>query len=264
MHPKRFLFLLLLTPLSLQALYSGNPSMPMMPEEGIFISKEAWFGLKLGYEFDLVYDRKLHMEGQHLEHGSKKVQTYESLANFGVMTLNFNERAEFFATLGALSSHLTHHPFSDTKISYRTHSDPAWGVGGRAILAYWGDIQLSLGASWVQSFPSLSSVEVNGKSFSTRHSQVDFSTWQVEIGASYRVKWFIPYLGIDYCDFRERIDHLDSLKEILPSKHATFKDVYPLGAYLGIGLTPDRAFAMNAEVRFINENAFTLSADFKF
>jgi hypothetical protein len=131
-------------------------------------------------------------------------------------------------------------------------------------LAYWGNLQLSLQASWLQAYPRLSSLEVNGKSYSTRHSNVDFSTWQVGIGTSYQVKWFIPYVGVDYCNFRERFSHLDSLKEILPSKHTTFKDVYPLGIYLGFGLTANRAFAMNAEVRFINENAFTLSADLKF
>lgn len=258
------LLTLLFTPLSAFALYNGNPSLPMMPEEGMFISKEAWFGFKLGYQFDYVYDRKLKMNGQHLEHGSREVQKYDSLANLGVVTFNFNERAELFGTFGAMSSHLTHHPLPGTKISYHTHTNFTFGVGGRAILAYWKEIQLSLGASYLQSYPSLSSLEVNDRSYSTHRSNVDFSAWQVGLGTSYRVKWFIPYIGVDFNEFREKISRLDSLKEILPSKHATFKDVYPFGLYVGFGLSPDRAFSMNAEVRFISENAFTLSADLKF
>lgn len=236
----------------------------MMPEEGMFISKEAWFGFKLGYEFDYVYDRKLKMNGQHLDHGSTEVQKYNSLANLGVITFTFNERAELFGTFGAMSSELTQQPFHNTKVSYHTHTNFTFGVGGRAILAYWGDLQLSLNASYLQSYPSLSSLEVNGHSYSTRHANVDFSAWQVGLGTSYRVKWFIPYIGVDFNDFRQKISHLDSLDAIFPSKRVTFKDVYPFGVYVGFGLSPDRAFAMNAEVRFINENAFTLSADLKF
>lgn len=260
----RLIFLLLLMPLSAIALYNGNPSLPMMPEEGLFISKEHWLGLKAGYEFNRVYDRKLHMEGQHLEHCTKKVQKYESLSNFGLVTLNFNDRAELFGSLGSLSSEISHHPFSDTKISYHSGTNFAWGVGGRAILAYWGDLQLSVNAEYVKSHPGLSSLKVNGKSYPTRHAEIDYCEWQVGIGVSYRFNWFVPYIGVDYADFRERIEHLDSIKFLIPSKHVTFKDTYPCGLFLGFGLAAQKAFQLNAEVRFINENAVSLSADFKF
>lgn len=246
------------------ALYNGNPSLPMMPETGAFIPKECWFGMKAGYEMDFVYDRKLHMDGHHLGHCSRRVHQFESLSNFGVVTFNFNDRVEIFGNLGSMSCEISHRPFSNTKISYHSSSHFAWGVGGRAILAYWGDLQLSVNAAYVATDSSLSSLKVNSKSFSTRHAEFDLREWQVGIGVSWRLRWFVPYLGADFSDFRARIDHLNSIKFLIPGNHITVKDSYPCGIFSGLGFSPSRAFNVNLEARFINENAVTLSTDFKF
>src|ERR1700722_4500759 len=117
-----FLFLLsfLCGPIGAFALYNGNSSLPMMPESGAFIPREAWVGVKVGYEFDFVYDRRLRMQGQHLDHCNKKVHKYDSLSNFGVLTLNFSDRVEIFSTLGVMSCELSHTTFANAKITYRT------------------------------------------------------------------------------------------------------------------------------------------------
>jgi major outer membrane protein len=262
----RKIFIVALLLLSAQgfSLYNGNPSLPMMPEVGAFIPRDVWFGIKGGYEFDFVYDRKLHMEGQHLKHYKKSVHTFESVSNFGVFTLNFNDRVEVFTTLGSMSFDICHNPLSQKKISYHTPSHFTWGVGGRAILAYWGDLQVSVNSAYLQSKPTLSSLRVGDKSFSTRHTEFDFTQWQVGFGVSYRLRWFIPYIGADFCDFRTRIDHLRSIEFLIPNEHVTFKESYPVGIFFGFGLSPDRAFNVNFEARFINENAVSASADFKF
>ena len=189
------IFNLLFLPLDVNALYNGNPSFPMMPEEGMFISKDKWFGVKAGYEFDCVYDRKLHMEGRGLEHSRREVQKYETVANYGTVTLNFNERVEFFSTLGAMSAKLSQSPYSDTKVTYHTDTHFTWGVGGRAILAYWGDLQFGVNAAYMQSNLPLSSLEVNGKSYPKRHITMDYREWQIGVGVSYRLRWFIPYIS---------------------------------------------------------------------
>lgn len=261
---RRLILLLLCLSSHAYALYNGNPSLPMMPEAGLLISKNFWLGLKVGYELDWVYDRKLKMENQHLKHFKKHAYRFESLSNFGVLTLNFADRVEFYTTLGEMFCELSHRPFPDTKISYHTDNHFAWGVGGRAILAYWGDLQVSVNAAYLQSMPSLSSLRVNHIFFSTRDTEFDFSQWQVGFGASYRLAWFIPYIGIDYSDFRTRIDHLDAIDEWIPNSHVTFKDTYPIGIFLGVGFSPRWAFNVNVEARFINENALSVSADFKF
>ena len=265
----RFLFRsiyksLALLPLSLSALYNGNPSLPMMPEDGMFIAREDWLGIKLGYQFDCVWDRRLHMVGQTPEHSRKKVQEYNSLTNFGVATINFNDRFEVFGTLGAMSCEASQRPFKNTKVSYQTQTHFAWGAGARAILAYWGDLQLALNAAYVQSNMPLSSLKVNGRSYAKKQAEFEFRQWQVGIGVSYHFRWFIPYIGVDYSDFRSRIEHLNAIKFLFPKKHVTFKETYPTGLFFGFGISPIRAFNLNVEVRLINENAVSVSSDFKF
>ena len=255
---------LLLLPLHLVALYNGNPSLPMMPESGAFISKDYWIGVKAGYAFDYVYDRQLHMTGKTPDHSHRKVQKYNSVSNFGVVTLNFNDRVEAFGLLGSMSAELSQHLFENVKVSYDTQTHFAWGAGGRAILAYWGDLQFAINASYVRSDLPLSSLKVNGRSYAKKQAELDFQEWQVGIGASYRCRWFIPYLGVDYSDFRSRIEHLNTIKFLFPKKHVTFKETYPMGLFFGFGLSPARAFNVNVEARLINENAVSVSADFKF
>ncbi len=249
---------------SVHALYNGNPSFPMMPERGAFISKNAWLGVKTGYEFDDVYDRKLKLVGQGNPSARKHVQESEYRSQFGVLTLNFADRVEVFTTLGVLSLSVKHRPFKNTQVSYHTDSEFAWGVGGRVLLVYWGDVQLGVNASYVASDLSLHSLKVNGKSYSRKGAEVDFREWQVGIGVSYRWRWIAPYLGVDYSDYRSRFEYLDSMRSIFPSRHVTFKDCYPMGLYLGFGLFPERAINFNVEARLINENAFSVSSDFRF
>ena len=223
-----YLSLLLLSTQSAFALYNGNPSAPMMPESGLFISKEEWFGVKVGYICDYVYDQSLRVEGPQIDHGHKKNKNYYCLSQFGVITANFNDRVEIFGNLGVLSSEIVQDLHSDTKISYRTLNHFAWGVGGRAILAYWGNLQLAANASYVESNPNLSALKVNSNSYSVKGAGLDYNQWQVGIGASYRINWFIPYIGFNYTNFRMRIENLSAIKSLIPSKHVTFKDTLPL------------------------------------
>lgn len=263
MRLPRFSLLLLFMPWSCFALYNGNPSLPMMPEQGMFIPKDDWFGVKAGYQLNAVFDRKLHVEGNR-DHIRRKVQEYHAFSNLGVVTANFNDRVEAFGTLGVMSAELTHHPYPDTRVSYHTQTHFAWGAGGRAIVAYWGDLQLSVDAAYLAADLPLSSLKANGKSHAKQSATVDYREWEVGIGVSYRVRWFVPYFGVDYSDFRARVKHLTALKSLFPSKHVTFKESYKAGIFLGCGLFCERAFSLNVEGRVINEYAFSLSTDFKF
>jgi len=263
MRSVRFFLFLFILPMSVYALYNGNPSLPMMPEEGAFISKEKWLGLKAGYLLDDVYDRKLKREG-HPEGGRGKVREFTSFANLGVVTLNFNERVEAFTTLGSLSCKLLQAPHADPSVDYHTQTHFAWGGGGRAIIAYWGDVQLALNAAYLRSDLPLSSLKAGGASYSKKGAKMDYREWQVGIGVSYRGYWLIPYVGIDYSDIRVRVKDLDSISFLFPKEHVTFKERYPTGIFLGLGLSPKKMVSCNAEVRFFNENGVSLSADFKF
>ncbi len=245
------------------ALYNGNPSFPMMPEQSLFFSREEWFGVKAGYQCDRVYDRRLRVVHRHSADQRKRVQQYDSLSNQGVLTFNFNDRVELFGSAGVMSFDLTQRVFEEIKVTYDSETHLAWGIGGRAILAYWGDLQIGLNAAYLQSNPPLSSVKMNGTS-SKNHATGKFREWQVGAGVSYWFHWFIPYLGVDFSDFRMKIKPLNSLKYLFRSNRAVLKEVYPLGIFFGFGLSPDKVLNINFEARLINENAASGSLDFKF
>ena len=251
-----------LAPFSAFALYNGNPSLPMMPEMGVFISKNACFGVKVGYELDWVYDCDLHLDLHHFS--KKQAHHYASLTQFGIATLNFNDRVELFANMGSLSCHWNHRLNSTHQISYVSNQNWAWGVGGRAILAYWGDLQLGVNASYVQSHPSLSSLKVNGQSYDHQRAKIDLNPWQIGAGVSYRFGWFLPYIGMDYINLSIEVEDLDSLAFLIPQEKTFFKNEQPLGLFFGMGVGPEEGFNLNVEARFINENGCSVSADFKF
>lgn len=259
---RTFLFTILLFSQA-HALYNGNPSFPMMPEQSLFFSREEWFGVKVGYQVDGVYDRRLRMVHRHADQ-RKRVQEYESISNQGVLTFNFNDRVELFGNAGVMSFDLDQRPFENAKVSYDSQTHFAWGVGGRAILAYWGDLQIAFAAAYLQSNLPFASVKVNGKSYSKNGAKAEFREWQVGAGVSYRFHWFVPYVGLDFSDFRMKIESLRSLNFLFDRNHVVFKEVYPLGLFLGFGLSPDKGINVNFEARFINENAVSASLDFKF
>lgn len=255
----RMLLLFSLLPLSAVALYNDNSSASMMPETGIFIPKEMWFGVKAEYICDYIYDLKLRTK-----HDSTHFIGYQSIGNYGTVAVNFNDRAEIFGTFGSLSFDVAEHLSSHEKISYRVNSHFAWGVGGRVILAYWGDLQLGINAGYLKSDPNVSSVKLNGSSQPLTHCTADLTQWQIGVGISYQFDWFVPYGGIDYSKFRLRMNHLDVLKSLIPSKHIIFKGDQPFGLFIGFGISAHRAFSVNVEARFINENAVSASASMKF
>ncbi len=121
-----------------------------------------------------------------------------------------------------------------------------------------------MNAAYEQSRPNLSQLKVNQTSYPVKRAKLDFNQWQVGIGTCYKIGWFIPYLGIDYANFRARIERLTTIEFLIPSKHVTFKETYPCGIFLGCGFTHHRAISANIELRLINENAVSVSADFKF
>jgi hypothetical protein len=248
----RLLFALLL-PLSGFALYNGNPSLPMMPERGVWISKDAWVGLKVGALVDWVYDCPLEGHGHN----------YQSLGEWGVLTLNFSDRVELYTTLGTLSCSW-HQSQEGSSISYQTGSDFAWGIGGRALLAYWGELQLSLNAAYEQASSPLSHLNVDGQSYSIAGASIDFNPWQIGAGVSYRCGWLVPYIGVDYLNLTLEAEELRSIAFLIPRERSFFTAPQPWGLFFGFGIAPPVGVNLNLEARILSEYACSASADFKF
>ncbi len=245
------------------ALYNGNPSLPMMPERGLFFSKEAWITLKTGYEWDDLFDRKLILE-EHRPHLKRQAKKYEAMGNFGVLTLGCNDRVELYGVLGSVKANLDYHPYSNDRLKIETDCHFAWMVGGRAILAYWGDVQLGVDAKFFQFNPEIDHLKRNGQSLDSKNASYNYQEWQVGFGVSYRIKFFAPYGGLKYSNVRAKFHHLEALGSVFPEGHFTMKNQYPIGIFLGCGFSPERAFNINFEARLFDETAVTLSGDLRY
>lgn len=244
------------------ALYNGNPSLPMMPESGFFIGPDVFVGVKVGYEGDYTYDAPLKSRA----HGSSARGThrYTSLTNLGLLSLNLGDRAEFFGSAGTQDSALKGARLGGMPFSYSSDASLAWGVGGRAIIAYWGDLQLAASASYLKSLPSLSSFKRGDQSYPVHRVVANVRSWQMGLGTSYRFRLFVPYGGVSYTQFKTTLCHLCHLSLPIPLQALSFKNRNPFGLFVGLGLGLKKGFDLNVETRLFSEYGASASADVKF
>lgn len=244
-------------------LYTGNPGSPGIPEEGLFLSKESWLRIKAGYEYDHVQNRKVAVISQNAVQ-VKKMHTAKLLSNFGTFTISINQRLDLYIALGKTRAEFAHRfYFQGPDITYQAYNNFAWGGGGRTILAYWGDTQVGLAASYRSIRPDLYIIRVDQELFFPQRTKIFCSEWQVSMGLYHRFSYFVPYIALQYADFQGEIRGLPRVLTFY-KRHFSFKNQHPFGIALGFGLTNQRGFQCNFEARFFEENAYTLSADVSF
>ena len=91
-----------------------------------------------------------------------------------------------------------------------------------------------------------------------------YHEWQVGVGISYQVDLFVPYIALKYSNASVRYRNLPA--GFLSGRKTGFnaKNRGKFGLALGTSLTTGRLFALNLELRMIDEQAITLSGELKF
>jgi hypothetical protein len=255
---KIFPFLLILIVGSpLFALYNSNPSEPMLLDEGLFLCQENAIGLKVGYQGDYVWDRKLEARGS--AHG--RIDNFKFFANQGVLTINFLDVFEMFGSAGAMQARFHHRANLDgNRREYETADHFAWGAGARAIIASIRKVDLGVEGSYLQSHLPVRWNTLNGTAYSTR-ADMHYREWQIGIGLSYRVDWFTPYAAVKYSNVFAEMKHVSP--NIAPFSHFTMHSRTHFGLALGCSLSTQKVFDLTCEVQLFDEQAITLAANFK-
>jgi hypothetical protein len=88
---KKWALLFVFFSFPLLAIYNGNPSGADMPELGVWISEDEWWGIKLGYEWDDTFEKRVEVENRQSS-VRDRYDTYASLKNQGVLTFNVSDR----------------------------------------------------------------------------------------------------------------------------------------------------------------------------
>lgn len=258
------LFLLVFMTLPLFALYNGNPSQPNMPETGIWISDDDWWGIKLGYEWDNTFDKRAKVEERHSSIRDR-YDTFATVKNQGTFTFNVSDRFEFYGKLGVMKLELEQRPTNTTCLQYHTDNQFLWSFGGRIILVYWEEMVMGVNALYSGSYMRVSEILENGATRRTSGARFKYCEWQIGIGFSREVGPFIPYIGLAYASMHS------TLYNIPDDPHFPFhvadeniENRQPFILYLGLGLTKGKSVSVNLESRMIGEKSIALSGSLRF
>jgi hypothetical protein len=238
----------LLIPAVSFALYNGSPSLPEMPENGFFMSKNSFIAVKVGYEGDYLLGRSL--DASHASDPGIR-----SMLNGGTLTLGFINRVELYSLLGATKSKVSVTADSE-KIQLKTGQDFGGEIGIRANTPIWGDMKFGFDAKYFYAWPSLSSIKIGGNHVVAR-GKVFQKEWQVGASISQTFAYSTPYVGVKFSRFYINYADLNSLRRWIPSKEINIQNEGPFGCFIGMGIAGKTGVYFDFEARFIDEYGLT-------
>ncbi|NGX50673.1 MAG: hypothetical protein K1060chlam2_00522 [Chlamydiae bacterium] len=248
----------------LLALYNGNPSLPDMPELGLWISNDDWWGFKVGYEWDDTFEKRVKVVDR-VSSRNDRYDGFHAMKNIGTLTFNVIDRFEFYTFLGAMKIDLSQRPVRGTRLEYQTKRQMAWGLGGRIILVYWEKVVMGVNALYTGSHLTIDRILDNGIPRRSSGARLKYYEWQVGISFSREIGPLIPYLGIAYASMRSNLYNVP-LDASFPFQIADedLKNREPFILILGTGLTKGQFVSFNLESRLVGEKALTLSGHIRF
>ena len=258
------IFFLVVTSLPLFALYNGNPAEPSMPETGLWISNDDWWGVKVGYLWDQTFEKRIKVR-ERISSVRERFDTYFSTKNEGILTFNVSDRVEIYGRLGAMKLKLSQRPTDFVKLDYQTDSQFLWGVGGRVILVYWNEMVMGVNALYTDSHMKISKLMENGNPRKTSGACFNYSEWQVGISLSREIGMLNPYIGLAYSSLNACLNHLPEDSRFstrIADENLEARE--PFVILLGLGLTKQRNVCLNLESRLLGERGISLSGQLRF
>lgn len=251
--------------LALNAAPVGNTSAPELIQEGFFISCDSWINFRVGYEGDFVADGRM----KQYEQGHGRVDTYQQDTNSGTVTLNILDRLDVYGVFGSSRTQADWRFQDDvagtvTRIDMETKYNFLWGAGARAILYEWCNTSLGLGGRYSSANYRPVWLTADGVVQSVSGTHCSWREWQINLDVSYKIDLFTPYIGIKYSNARTKLkDFSIPISSDLTGSNS-FKNRVPVGLYVGCSLSTGQYFMLNIEGRLIDEEAVTVSGDFRF
>lgn len=246
----------------LQAIFYGSPALPYTPEQGLFLTKQQWFGFRVGYEGDFCLDKSLEPTSRL---GVKRVEDFAYLLQQGVLTANFIDRFEVYGSVGEIKLKTTTSFASHFRNLFETDNQFTWGIGMKGILYNFSSATLGADFKYQRAQPHIDSVSQNGLALSSMHQEnLRYREWQLGLGLSYSLDLFTPYIGATYNQTKISFHRLR--QGLLLKNKTSFALISSkkFGIAVGTSISTGKVFVLNFEARAINEQAFTVAADFRF
>ena len=128
--------------------------------------------------------------------------------NQGIVTLNFIDRVEIYGLFGTIKMDLLQRPLPNVQLEYQTNNHFVWGVGGRAILLYWGEVVLGIDAKYLASPLKIDQIFQNSIPRSASGADFHYSEWQIGLGLAYELEFLVPYVGLTYSYVSAELNHI--------------------------------------------------------
>lgn len=230
----------------------GNTSAPELIKKGFFIPQDSIASARAGYEGDFVADARMQ---QH-EWGSGRVDSYTQETNAGTVTLNFLNRIDIYSLFGS-SRTCADWRFTSEGDTHRVQLETLynflWGVGARGILYETGCFAFGTGGRFEQAEYDTLWMTIDGVVQKVDNMELHWRVWQINLDVSYKIDLFTPYIGVKYSNVRSSIEGMHR-----------FENRTPVGIFIGCSLSSGKYFMLNIEGRLIDEEAVTISGDFRF
>jgi hypothetical protein len=243
----------------------GNTYAPATIEKGFWVAPNSSVSFRSGYEGDFVSDGRL----KQFDQSSGRVDCYEQHTNSASLTMNIRDRMDIYTILGG-SKTWVNWRFSNVDAGTINRVDLAsqvqflWALGSRAILFEWGKATLGMGGRYSSCNYAPDWATLNGVSQHVNNARVKWRQWQVNCDLSYKIDLFVPYIGAKYYNQKAYLSDFSFPIADDESGSNSFENRTLVGLYLGSSISNGKYFMMNLEWRLIDEEAVSVTADFRF
>jgi hypothetical protein len=260
---KKFFIILIFFANFLFALPSNNPSSPSIIKKGFFIPTSNWYSLRIGYEGDFVFDRRLIQKKSN-----QRVNNFKKYLNSAVLIFNVFNRLDILGIYGetrlksdwVIEEGTNIYSYLEMETRYKRY----WSCGIKAIFFEWKNTSFSIGGRASYSKPEIMWLSKNGEMSVLNKFHVKFYEWQADMGISHKIDIFFPYIALKYS--RAKADFAIDDIIIGPNfqTEIEMESKNKIGMALGLSLSSENFFLLNAEVRLFDEEALFISGNFRF
>lgn len=258
----RVFFLFLFFCGNLQAFIVNNPAASGLVECGAFFDNCHRFSARIDYNADFVFDGKMKQDS------GQRVDSFKQNNFYGGLTLNFCDRFDLYGKVGQsmidTDYRISLEDESVFAIDCKSHYGLSWAVGTSMILLDYQCLQVGVGASYMETNPSLRFLTQNGEDLITRGSNISFRSVDAFLGFSFQTDILIPYICFHYRKADSSITALEGPIASNGTNTIDLEERSPYGLALGVSITNKKLFALTIESRILSEEALTISGTFRF
>lgn len=241
----------------------GNPAEPALEKVGLFTPPATWVSCRLAFFEDYVYSQRFR--DKYKVDGCEGTRTFAKLStSAGIVTINFEDRVDFYGILGTSALQLNQEVFSSMQF--------CWGFGGKLVLFESEHLFFGCDIKYFVANQQPSYFLCDGLPFNVvDDSKFKYNETQFSIGACYRAGQLAPYLHVTYLITKIDPDPSIALVQwpldtevLIDAECKSMVAQRRWGIAVGATLLSASKATISVESRMFNQNAVDVHLDIRF